>query len=285
MTERAFSLALCNEVVRELDFAAQCDLAATLGYDALEVAPFTLTDDPRRLGTARLEAWRKTAEGAGLRIASLHWLLMTPAGLSITSADPAVRRETLAVMESLVEMCAALGGEVLVHGSPKQRVVDPEDPAGSRERALEAFAAAAGFAEAAGVTYCIEPLSASETAYVNTVAEAAAVVAEVGSPALRTMLDTRAARLTETEPVEAVLRAGIESGVIAHVHLNDSSGVAPGQGEDPFEPVIGALLGAGYTGVAAVEPFEYLPDGPGAAAFAAGYVRGLVEALAPRRTP
>jgi len=28
-----------------------------------------------------------------------------------------------------------------------------------------------------------------------------------------------------------------------------------------------------------VEPFEYVPDGPGAAARAAGYVDGLLEAL------
>ena len=32
----AFRLALCNEVVRELTFPEQCDLAARLGYDALE---------------------------------------------------------------------------------------------------------------------------------------------------------------------------------------------------------------------------------------------------------
>jgi len=29
-----------------------------------------------------------------------------------------------------------------------------------------------------------------------------------------------------------------------------------------------------------VEPFDYLPDGPAAAAFSAGYLRGLLEGLA-----
>ena len=32
-------------------------------------------------------------------------------------------------------------------------------------------------------------------------------------------------------------------------------------------------------GIVAVEPFDYVPDGPGAAARAIGYVRGLLEAL------
>ena len=44
-----------------------------------------------------------------------------------------------------------------------------------------------------GVTYCIEPLSPAETPVVNTVAQAAAVVDAIGSPALRTMLDLSAA--------------------------------------------------------------------------------------------
>ena len=39
-------IALCNEVLQPLPFAQQCALAAGLGYDALEVAPFTLAADP-----------------------------------------------------------------------------------------------------------------------------------------------------------------------------------------------------------------------------------------------
>ena len=35
-------LALCNEVLAPLDFAAQCALARTLGYEGLELAPYTV---------------------------------------------------------------------------------------------------------------------------------------------------------------------------------------------------------------------------------------------------
>jgi D-psicose/D-tagatose/L-ribulose 3-epimerase len=38
--------ALCNEVLRELDFTAQFALARRLGYDGLEIAPFTLSEAP-----------------------------------------------------------------------------------------------------------------------------------------------------------------------------------------------------------------------------------------------
>jgi D-psicose/D-tagatose/L-ribulose 3-epimerase len=42
-------IALCNEVLRDLAFPDQCDLAASLGYDAMEIAPFTLSEAPHEL--------------------------------------------------------------------------------------------------------------------------------------------------------------------------------------------------------------------------------------------
>src|SRR4029077_17312211 len=39
-------ISLCNEVVRELSFERQCAFARAVGYDGLEIAPFTLGQDP-----------------------------------------------------------------------------------------------------------------------------------------------------------------------------------------------------------------------------------------------
>ena len=59
-------ISLCNEVVRDLDFAAQCALAAALGYDGLEVAPFTLdAEAPHLLPASRRAELRRAAADAG----------------------------------------------------------------------------------------------------------------------------------------------------------------------------------------------------------------------------
>lgn len=271
---------LCNEVVRELDVAAQCDLAAGLGYQGLEIAPFTLGAEPHRLTPGRRAGVRRAAADAGIRIGALHWLLVAPEGLSITSADGGVRARTLDVMERLVELCADLGGRVVVHGSPKQRVLPVDDRAGAVARATEAFALAGRVAEAAGVCYCIEPLSRQETEFVTSVAEAVHIVEEVASPALRTMVDCRAARLSETEGVPELIERYVPTGMIRHVHVNDRNGRAPGQGSDPFAAVLAALHAVGYRGDVGVEPFTYVPDGPTSAARAMGYLAGIEEALA-----
>ena len=85
-------LALCNEVLAPRDFPAQCAFAAAVGYDGLEVAPFTLADDPLALSAARIDAVRSAAADAGVAITGLHWLLVKPEGLSITSSQCKIGR-------------------------------------------------------------------------------------------------------------------------------------------------------------------------------------------------
>jgi D-psicose/D-tagatose/L-ribulose 3-epimerase len=277
--------ALCNEVLQPLPFEQQCAIAAALGYDGLEVAPFTLADDPMAISDAEATAFRSMVEDAGIAIHGLHWLLVAPAGLSIVSADATVRARTVAVMERLIELAHLMGASYLVHGSPKQRSVPPGD---SREvalaRARDALAQAARRAEACGVTYCIEPLAPRETDLINTVAEAMALVQDIGSPGLQTMIDCSAAGQAEAEPVEALMARWMPGGHIAHVQVNDPNRRGPGQGAMAFAPIIRTIARmeaqGHYRGVVAVEPFDYVPDGMGSAARAIGYLRGLVEGLA-----
>ena len=270
-------IALCNEVIADLPFAGQCAFARTVGYDAIEIAPFTLAADPTRLTAAERAAIRRIAADTGLAITSLHYLLRAPDGLSITDADPATRARTLAVMRELCGLAAELGAGVLVHGSPAQRKLAPGDDADGRRRGIEAFAMVADAAAAAGVVYCLEPLSRDQTTFVNTLDEAAAIVGRIGSPAIRTMLDCSSAALTEAEPVADLVRRFVPAGLIGHVHFNDPNRRGPGEGALAFQPILAALRETGYAGDAAIEPFVYLPDGPSCAARSIGYLRGLME--------
>jgi len=276
-------IALCNEVIAPMPFSKQCEYAKKLGYDGLEIAPYTLSDEPHRLGSAQLAAARVAAEDAGIAITGLHWLLVKPGGLSISTADDKARQRTLDVMFAFIDQCAGLGGRYLVHGSPHQRRIDPGDTrAAALARAQECFARAAERAAKAGVVYCVEPLSSDQTPLINTLEEAVQIVDAVGNPALKTMLDCSAAGRMEKEPLAALVERWLPKGVIAHVQVNDRNRQGPGQGEQRFAPLIGALRRHRYEGDLAVEPFDYVPDGPAAAARAIGYIRGIVEAMETR---
>jgi D-psicose/D-tagatose/L-ribulose 3-epimerase len=273
-------IALCNEVLGDMSLEQQCEYAARLGYDGLEIAPFTLADAPETISTAEAARIRRTVQASGLRVTGLHWLLVKPEGLSLTDPDAAVRARTIGVMARMTALCAELGGTVLVHGSPKQRQIAPGDTrAVALARMHDGLAKVARAAADAGVIYCIEPLSRQETAMLNTVAEAAELVRAIDHPHLRTMIDCSAAGLTEADDIPALIDRWLPTGLIAHFQVNDPNRRAPGQGNMKFAPVLAALRRHGYDGTIAVEPFDYLPDGRGAAAFAVGYLRGLLEAL------
>jgi D-psicose/D-tagatose/L-ribulose 3-epimerase len=273
-------IALCNEVLGQMSLEQQCDYAARLGYDGLEIAPFTLTDAPQAISSVEAARIRKTVEASGLVVTGLHWLLVKPEGLSLTDPDAAVRARTVGVMARLTALCGELGGTVLVHGSPKQRQIGPgETHAVALARLQDGLAKVASVAAEAGVTYCIEPLSRQETALVNTVAEAAELVRAINHPNLKTMIDCSAAGQAEADDISALIDRWLPTGLIAHLQVNDPNRRGPGQGKMKFAPVLAALRRQGYDGTVAVEPFDYSPDGPGAAAFAVGYLRGLLEAL------
>jgi sugar phosphate isomerase/epimerase len=167
-------IALCNEVLAGMSLERQCEYVAALGYDGLEIAPFTLSDAPEKISTAEAARIRRAVEASGLVVTGLHWLLVKPDGLSLTDPDATLRKRTREVMTHLIGLCAELGGSVLVHGSPKQRqTAQGETHATALARLQDAMAQAALTAARTGVVYCIEPLSKRETSLVNTIAEAA----------------------------------------------------------------------------------------------------------------
>src|SRR5262245_2911387 len=122
--------AICNETFGDRSFADTFSTIAKLGYTGVEIAPFTFAphDEPFdlfKVPAERILEMRATADNAGLEIIGLHWLLAKTEGLYLTSADPTVRRRTAEYLSKLAEVCADLGGKVLVLGSPKQRNLLP----------------------------------------------------------------------------------------------------------------------------------------------------------------
>jgi D-psicose/D-tagatose/L-ribulose 3-epimerase len=181
-------ITLCNEVLLPMSLAEQCAFARDVGYDGLEIAPFTLAEDPTRLSPAEIAEIRRTIEDHGLFVSSLHWVAMAPAGLDLTSLDAETRKHTREALPRLVELAAGLGAGIIVHGSPAQRRLG-DDPQGQRAVAMEHFDAAARRAAELGIVYCLEAINRSECNFINTLAEADAMVREIGAPALSLMID------------------------------------------------------------------------------------------------
>lgn len=265
---------LCNEVVRELDFAAQCAFARNHDFDGLEVAPFTLAADPTRMTAAQIAGLRDIAASEGTRISGLHWLLAAPSGLSITSDDHITFEATCDAGQRLIDLCARLGGTYLVHGSPNQRELRPGDEAIGRRQAITYLARMAQSASDHGVSYILEPLARDTTNFAASVDEAVAIVDEIGSPALQTMIDCYALA-ANGDDVAAALDTWLAQGRVAHVHFNDDNMGGPGQGAIDFAAVIETLRKHRFAGQTAIEPFVYETDGPACASASIRFIRSL----------
>src|ERR1700737_3613721 len=98
-------LALWNEGLAGMPLQRQCEYAARLGYDGLEIAPFTLDASPEKISTVDAAKIRATVEASGLVVTGLHWLLVKPEGLSLTAPDAAGRAPPLAGVTRLVGLC------------------------------------------------------------------------------------------------------------------------------------------------------------------------------------
>jgi D-psicose/D-tagatose/L-ribulose 3-epimerase len=97
------------------------------------------------------------------------------------------------------------------------------------------------------------------------------------------MVDCSAAGQTEKLPVHEVMAQWMPRGVIGHVQVNDPNRRGPGQGALDFGPVLRVLRDmetqGHFPGILGVEPFEYVPDGPGCAAHSIGFLRGVLQGL------
>src|SRR5579862_1005788 len=186
-----FRQAICNEAFDKWPFADACRSIRQAGYTGSEIAPFTLAEDPATITTAQRREYRDTIASEGLEFVGLHWLMVSPKGLHVTTPDAALRARSWQHIRNLIDLCADLGPNgVMVFGSPNQRSTTGGL---SREQAtrhyVEGLRSVAPQAEARGVTVLIEALPKSQCDVVLTLDEAAGLVAEIASPAIRTMFD------------------------------------------------------------------------------------------------
>ncbi len=276
----SFRHAICNEAFDKWDFAESCRVMKRLGYQGIEIAPFTLAEDPVDLTIERRREVRDIIVSEGLRFVGLHWLMVSPKGLHVTTPDETLRASSWQHIRNLIDLCADLGPDgVMVFGSPKQRgSVDGLTIAEATKNYVDGLASVAVQAEERGVKLLIEALPVEQTDVVLTLDEAVMHVKSIGSPAIATMFDTHNA-VDEVEPHADLVEKHFEW--IRHVHVNEIDGRHPGTGNYDFVSVFRKLNQLNYQGWISMEAFDFTPGAEVLAAESIQYLnRRIEEALA-----
>lgn len=257
----SFRYSVCNEVFEKTPFADACAAIRRLGYEGIEIAPFTLAERPFDISIADRAEYRRIMGDQELTFVGLHWLMVSPTGLHVTTPDAEIRRRSWEHIRQLIDLCADLssqaGGKngVMVFGSPKQRSsTGGMTQAQATQVFTEELARVAPQAEACGVRILVEALPANQSDIVNRLKDAVAIVDEIDSPAVRSMFDSHNA-VDETEPHADLIRRYIS--YIEHVHVNENDGREPGTGDYDFETLLSTLDDLRFPGWVSLEAFDF----------------------------
>ena len=264
-------IALCNEMYQNWSLANQFEAFAAWGYDGAELAPFSLDPDfvsgaspladISRIDVARRREIVALSHKTGVQVSGLHWILAHTEGLHITMSDAATRQKTLRYLESLVKLCADLGGTYLVFGSPKQRgVASGQSYQEAEKNALEVIAALLPTLDANGVTLALEALAPTETNFWVNSEQTLDFIEKLGSPEhVRLHLDCKAMHGGEYQSLHNVIRRVGATHQCVSFHANDPNLQGPGFGLLDFQPIIAALQEIQFDGWIGIEPFDYSP--------------------------
>src|SRR3954454_2616598 len=180
-----FRQAICNDVFKDWQFEDACKAIRAAGYTGIEIAPFTLAEDPATVTAAERREYKQMMADQGLTFVGLHWLMLSPKGLHVTTPDTALREKSWLHICNLIDLSADLGPDsIMVFGSPFQRA---STGGLSRKEAtrhyVDGLAAVAPHAQERGVTILMEALPVAQCDVVQTLDEAAGYVRQIGSPA------------------------------------------------------------------------------------------------------
>ena len=268
---------VCNELFQDWQFEKACACAKELGYEGIEIAPFTLGNSATDIGANQRSLVKRQATDAGLDVIGLHWLLAKTDGLYLTSPDPKTRSRTSDYLSELARLCRDLGGDILVLGSPQQRnVLEGVSHQEATRYAIDVILQSLSVFQDTNVVLALEPLGPSEGDFWTTAGETIRTIEEIDSPHVKLHLDVKAMS-TEPAPIPDVIREGAK--YMAHFHANDPNRRGPGMGEVDFLPIFQALQDVQYEGWVSVEVFDYEPGIDALATESIRYMQDCLQRL------
>ncbi|HIA48481.1 MAG TPA: sugar phosphate isomerase/epimerase [Candidatus Hydrogenedentes bacterium] len=247
---------ICNEIFQEWnDFARMCDYVKDVGYDGVEIAPFTFAGNVADISAETRKEIVARAKESDVEIIGLHWLLVGPDGMHITADDKSVRDHTVQYLKDLVDCCGELGGTRMIFGSPNQRNI------ADGQAYEEAFGNARGVFEQIlpklaeyGIVFCMEQLSTEETNFCHTAEQTVELVESIDHPNFQLILDTKA---MVDEPLGRAETIKKYAKYLKHYHANDVNLKGPGFGDVDFAPIFEALKEIEFDEYVSVEVFDF----------------------------
>ncbi len=239
--------------------------AADFGYHGIELALKEAGDvEPAKLD--RMLAARGL-EASCISTGQVFAVL----GLYFTHPDPSARERVLQVFRGLVDL-AQDHGRLINVGRARGFYQDGQTPAQTEQLFIDMARRICDVGAPKGVTLMIEPVNRYELNFVNSVDDAAKLLARVERKNVGIMPDVFHMNIEDAHVGDALYR---NSKWVSYIHFADSNRLAPGQGHLDFDDVLGGLKRAKWDGWVSIEILPK-PDPDTAARQAAEHVLPLI---------
>ncbi len=173
-------------------------------------------------------------------------------GLCMNSPDSDIRQKTVDLLISYLDVARRFNA-ILVFGLLQGLLSDEPDPDIANERIFEGLRAVGEEAVQKGVEVVVEPVNHLQVGFNNSVAEVRHLIQQIGSPALRPMVDTIHMNIEDPSLTQPIYDCGE---TLRHVHLCESNGSYLGSGNIDFGSVLNALDDISYEGFASIKVYR-----------------------------
>jgi D-psicose/D-tagatose/L-ribulose 3-epimerase len=180
----------------------------------------------------------------------------------LASDEAALYRGGVSYLKRCVEVASAMGAKIIggpIYGSPlvfAGRVPQPIDEPHRMariQRVVAGLKEAGDYAVQEGLEFAIEPVNRFETDFCNTALQAMDLSIQVGSPAVKVMLDTFHMNMEEDNIGRAIRRA---AEYLVHFQANENHRGYLGTGHLDWTEICHVLAELSYCGSITLEPFR-----------------------------
>jgi sugar phosphate isomerase/epimerase len=242
-----------------------------LGCDGVELAASMIWDEPVLSSPVERRAVQKKISDAGLQCTGIHALLFTHPEMVLFGSQN-VRLSMADYLTKMMDVCSDLGGDVLIYGSPKNRMKGYLPDEKAHKIALDFFREMDIQAKKRGVIFCLEPLAKNETDFLNSLTEAEMYIYEAGSGGLGLNIDMSALKDT-SEYQDGRLSSFFDRA--NHVHINDPGLMPPGSTGLDHTFLSSSLRNSKYSKFISIEMRRIDNDVEGSVRKAIDYVRTM----------
>jgi D-psicose/D-tagatose/L-ribulose 3-epimerase len=213
------------------------------GFDGVEVARFDFDNFPAR-------EIRNTADGNGLE------LILCSAftgDLSLAGDNP---EKAKVFLKQACDAAVSIGAATLVGPfcTPVGYLPGRRRTSDEWNRVVAGLQELAPYFASANVRMAIEPLNRFETFFLNTAADALALVEAVGSPQVGILFDSFHANIEEQSIGQSIASLGKS---LFHLHTCENDRGAPGSGHVDWDGLFAGLEAVQYDGWCVIESFGF----------------------------